>query len=102
MANGFSSLFATRHSLFAKPRSTAMNYMHVDYSTKIPNNVNLSEDRQVLKALEGWHPDNMDRWSGIGPEGLPQSLLYLRTDYTVDTRGWTTFINVTITNYLWS
>jgi hypothetical protein len=29
----------------------AMNYMNVDYSTKIPNNVNLSEDRQVLKAL---------------------------------------------------
>ena len=33
-----------------------MNFMNVDYSTKIPNNVNLSEDRQVLKALEGWHP----------------------------------------------
>ena len=28
-----------------------MNYMNVDYSTKIPNNVNLSEDRQVLKAF---------------------------------------------------
>jgi len=24
-----------------------MNIMNVDYSTKIPNNVNLSEDRQV-------------------------------------------------------
>ena len=30
-----------------------MNFMNVDYSTKIPNNVKLSEDRQVLKALEG-------------------------------------------------
>ena len=30
-----------------------VNIMNVDYSTKIPNNVNLSEDRQVLKALEG-------------------------------------------------
>ena len=28
-----------------------MNIMNVDYSTKIPNNVNLAEDRQVLKAL---------------------------------------------------
>jgi len=27
-----------------------MNIMNVDYSTKIPNNVNLSEDRQVLKS----------------------------------------------------
>ena len=39
--------------------SDDMNHMNVDYSTKIPNNVNLSEDRQVLKALEGWHPGYM-------------------------------------------
>ena len=37
-----------------------MNIMNVDYSTMIPNNVNLSEDRQVLKALEGWHPGYID------------------------------------------
>ena len=48
-----------------------MNFMNVDYSTKIPNNVNLSEDRQVLKALEGWHPGYMDWWSDMGPEGFP-------------------------------
>src|SRR5258705_410310 len=29
--------------------------VNVDYSTKIPNNVNLTEDRQALRALEGWH-----------------------------------------------
>ena len=45
-----------------------MNIMNVDYSTKIPNNVNLAEDRQVLKALEGWHPGYMDWWSDMGPE----------------------------------
>src|SRR6267142_2608995 len=28
--------------------------VNVDYSTKIPNNVNLTEDRQVLRAPEGW------------------------------------------------
>ena len=38
----------------------SMNIMNVDYSTKIPNNVNLAEDRQVLKALEGWHPGYID------------------------------------------
>jgi len=48
-----------------------MNIMNVDYSTKIPNNVNLSEDRQVLKALEGWHPGYMDWWSDMGPGRLP-------------------------------
>src|SRR5215212_8965114 len=63
-----------------------MNHMNVDYSTKIPNNVNLSEDRQVLKALEGWHPGYMDWWSDMGPEGFQQSLVYLRTAYSVDPR----------------
>ena len=32
----------------------------VDYTTKIPNNVNLTEDRQVLRALESWHPGYID------------------------------------------
>ena len=32
----------------------------VDYSTKIPNNVGLTEDRRVLKALESWHPGYID------------------------------------------
>ena len=44
-----------------------MNIMNVDYSTKIPNNVNLSEDRQVLKALEGWHPGYIDWWNEWAP-----------------------------------
>jgi hypothetical protein len=64
-----------------------MNIMNVDYTTKIPNNVNLSEDRQVLKALEGWHPGYMDWWSDMGPEGFQQSLVYLRTAYSVDPRA---------------
>src|ERR1700719_3662394 len=33
-----------------------MNIQNVDYTTKIPNNVNLAEDRQVLRALGSWHP----------------------------------------------
>ena len=49
-----------------------MNIMNVDYSTKIPNNVNLSEDRQVLKALEGWHPGYIDWWNDMGPDGFQQ------------------------------
>ena len=40
-----------------KEQEHAMNYMNVDYSTKIPNNVNLSEDRQVLKALDAEEAD---------------------------------------------
>jgi len=78
-----------------------MNHMNVDYSTKIPNNVNLSEDRQVLKALEGWHPGYMDWWSDMGPEGFQQSLVYLRTAYSVDPRGWAKFDYVKMPEYRW-
>ena len=35
-----------------------MDIGNVDYTTKIPNNVGLSDDRQVLRALENWHPAN--------------------------------------------
>ena len=78
-----------------------MNFMNVDYSTKIPNNVNLSEDRQVLKALEGWHPGYMDWWGDMGPEGFQQSLVYLRTAYSVDPRGWAKFDYVKMPEYRW-
>lgn len=78
-----------------------MNFMNVDYSTKIPNNVNLAEDRQVLKALEGWHPGYVDWWNDMGPDGFQQSLVYLRTAYSVDPRGWAKFDYVKMPDYRW-
>src|SRR3954471_1045839 len=77
------------------------NIMNVDYSTKIPNNVNLGEDRQVLKALEGWHPGYMNWWKDMGPEGFQESLVYLRTAYSVDPRGWAKFDYVRMPEYRW-
>src|SRR5258708_23505791 len=59
----------------------SMNIMNVDYSTKIPNNVNLSDDRPALKALEGCHPRYMNRSADMGPEGFPQSLVYMHSPY---------------------
>ena len=32
-----------------------LDLINVNYDTMIPNNVGLSEDRKVLKALEKWH-----------------------------------------------
>src|SRR6201981_3483891 len=78
-----------------------MNIMNVDYSTKIPNNVNLAEDRQVLKALEGWHPGFMAWGNDMGPDGFQQSLVYLRTAYSVDPRGWAKFDYVKMPDYRW-
>ena len=78
-----------------------MNYINVDYSTKIPNNVNLVEDRQVLKALEGWHPGYLDWWQDMGPEGFQESLVYLRTAVSVDPKGWAKFDYVRMPEYRW-
>ncbi|MBI5264479.1 MAG: benzoyl-CoA 2,3-epoxidase subunit BoxB [Bradyrhizobium sp.] len=78
-----------------------MDIMNVDYSTKIPNNVNLADDRQVLKALEGWHPGYIDWWQDMGPEGFQESLVYLRTAVSVDPKGWAKFDYVRMPEYRW-
>ncbi len=78
-----------------------MSIINVDYTTKIPNNVNLAEDRQVLKALEGWHPGYLDWWSDMGPEGFQESLVYLRTAVSVDPKGWAKFDYVRMPEYRW-
>src|SRR5436305_8437991 len=84
-----------------KREAEAMNLMNVDYTTKIPNNVNLTEDRQVLKALEGWHPGYLDWWNDMGPEGFQDSLVYLRTAVSVDPKGWAKFDYVRMPEYRW-
>ena len=75
--------------------------VNVDYSTKIPNNVNLTDDRQVLRALEGWHPGYLSWWKDMGPEGFQEALVYLRTAYAVDPRGWAKFDYVRMPDYRW-
>jgi benzoyl-CoA 2,3-dioxygenase component B len=78
-----------------------MDIINVDYSESIPNNVNLAEDRRVLKALEGWHPGYLNWWNDMGPEGFQESLVYLRTAYSVDPRGWAKFDYVRMPDYRW-
>ena len=78
-----------------------MDTDRVDYSTKIPNNVGLTEDRQVLRALEGWHPGYLSWWKDMGPEGFQDALVYLRTAYAVDPRGWAKFDYVRMPDYRW-
>lgn len=75
--------------------------VNVDYNTSIPNNVNLSEDRRVLKALEKWHPGYLNWWSNMGPTGFQESLVYLRTAVSVDPKGWAKFGYVKMPEYRW-
>ena len=90
-----------RHAARVTRRSTHGHRNVVDYSTKIPNNVGLTEDRQVLRALEGWHPGYLSWWSDMGPEGFQEALVYLRTAYAVDPRGWAKFDYVRMPDYRW-
>jgi benzoyl-CoA 2,3-dioxygenase component B len=79
----------------------AMDIVDVDYSTKIPNNVGLTEDRRILRALESWHPGYIDWWQHMGPEGFQEALVYLRTAVSVDPKGWAKFDYVKMPDYRW-
>jgi benzoyl-CoA 2,3-epoxidase subunit B len=73
----------------------------INYSEKIPNNVNLAEDRTLQRALEGWQPNFIDWWDEIGPEGSTNSEVYLRTAVSVDPQGWAQFGHVKMRDYRW-
>jgi len=73
----------------------------VEYDTLIPNNVGLSSDRRVLKALERWHPGYIDWWGKLIPREFQESLVYLRTAVSVDPKGWAKFDYVRMPEYRW-
>ena len=64
----------------------------INYSEKIPNNVNLGEDRTLQRALEGWQPNFINWWDDVGPEGSTTHEVYLRTAVSVDPNGWAQFV----------
>jgi benzoyl-CoA 2,3-epoxidase subunit B len=73
----------------------------VDYDGLIPNNVGLSDDLRVRKALETWHPGYINWWQEMGPEGFQDSLVYLRTAVGVGSEGWAKFGYVRMPEYRW-
>ncbi|HOV18067.1 MAG TPA: benzoyl-CoA 2,3-epoxidase subunit BoxB [Ottowia sp.] len=73
----------------------------IDYSQKIPNNVNLSEDRTLQRALESWQPDYLKWWQDMGPDGSHGFDVYLRTATSVDPQGWAHFDYVKMPDYRW-
>jgi len=78
-----------------------LDLMNVAYDTRIPNNVGLSEDKRVLKALEKWHPGYINWWNHLIPDRFQQSLVYLRTAVSVDPKGWAKFDYVKMPEYRW-
>jgi benzoyl-CoA 2,3-dioxygenase component B len=68
---------------------------------KIPNNVNLSSDKRLQRALEQWLPNYLDWWNQVGPAGFQEKDVYLRTAISVDTDGWAHFDYVKMPEYRW-
>ncbi len=73
----------------------------IDYSERIPNNVNLSGDRRLQRALEKWQPKFLDWWRSVGPQVLSTNEIYLRTAISAERGGWAHFGHVRMPEYRW-
>ena len=68
---------------------------------KIPNNVNLTHDKRLLRALEKWQPNYLKWWQEAGPANFQADQIYLRTAISVDPKGWAHFDYVKMPDYKW-
>lgn len=75
--------------------------MSIDYNERIPNNVGLSENRRLQRALESWQPHYLQWWQDLGPEGTTDYDVYLRTAISVEKDGWAHFDHVKMPEYRW-
>jgi benzoyl-CoA 2,3-dioxygenase component B len=73
----------------------------INYNEKIPNNVNLSDDRTLQRALEQWQPNFLKWWDGMGPEKSSNFDVYLRTAVSAEPQGWAHFDYVKMPDYRW-
>jgi benzoyl-CoA 2,3-dioxygenase component B len=73
----------------------------ISYDTLIPNNVNLSSDRQLRRALENWQPRFLKWWAGSGPAAHQDHEVFLRTAIGVERGDWARFGFVRMPEYRW-
>ena len=69
---------------------------------KIPNNVDLSSNKRLQRALEHWQPKYIQWWKDMGPQGFQDyHQVYVRTAISVDPDGWAHFEYVKLPEYRW-
>ena len=78
-----------------------MDLPALDLSAKIPNNVGLSDDPKVRRALERWQPKFLDWWRATGPENFLEQEVWLRTAVGVGAKGWANWDYVRMPEYRW-
>ena len=74
---------------------------HIDYDERIPNNVNISGDKRLKRALEKWQPAYLDWWKSVGPQVFSNNEIYLRTAISTKPGGWANFGHVRMPEYRW-
>jgi benzoyl-CoA 2,3-dioxygenase component B len=75
--------------------------MSINYSEKIPNNVDIANDKTLQRALEHWQPSFLNWWQEMGPSDFQASDVYLRTAVSVDSDGWAQYGAVKMPDYRW-
>jgi benzoyl-CoA 2,3-epoxidase subunit B len=78
-----------------------MAVSRIDYQQQIPNNVNLSDNRRLLRALESWQPKYMQWWHEMGPVGFQGDDVYLRTAISTDIKRESAWGYVKLPDYRW-
>jgi benzoyl-CoA 2,3-dioxygenase component B len=73
----------------------------VDIDAKIPNNVDLKDDRRLQRALESWQPKFIRWWEELGPAAFKDNPVFLRTAIDVGQKGWANFGHVSMPDYRW-
>jgi len=79
----------------------SIEHSNIDYSDLIPNNVGLSDNRRLQRALESWQPNYIKWWQDLGPNGSTKLDVYLRTAISVEADGWANFDYVKMPEYRW-
>jgi benzoyl-CoA 2,3-dioxygenase component B len=73
----------------------------INYTDKIPNNIDLGRDRVLQRALEHWQPAYLNWWRDTGPTESHSYDVYLRTATSVEPDGWAQFGYVRMPEYRW-
>src|SRR5437588_523326 len=73
----------------------------INYTERIPNNVDLGRDRVLQRALEHWQPAFLGWWYDMGPAESRNYDVYLRTAVSVEPDGWAQFDYVKMPEYRW-
>jgi benzoyl-CoA 2,3-dioxygenase component B len=73
----------------------------IDYTERIPNNVDLASDKTLQRALEKWQPAFLNWWADAGPADSSSLEVYLRTAISVEKDGWANFGYVRMPEYRW-